>query len=95
MKSFFKKSKKEEKKEKNISRTSSNGARTISNSSMNDNSHGSQHRDSASSSQSHNAKRLPKNFASRILDLELKIDSGHFDIDTIDNLMQLYSVSEK
>ena len=25
-------------------------------------------------------KKLPKNFASKVLDLELKIDSGRFDI---------------
>ena len=28
-----------------------------------------------------------------VLDYELKIDSGQFDIATIDKLMQLYSVS--
>ena len=32
-------------------------------------------------------KKLPKNFASKVLDLELKIDSGRFDITTIDQLM--------
>jgi hypothetical protein len=33
------------------------------------------------------SKKLPKNFASRILDYELLIDSGNFDIETIDKLM--------
>jgi len=37
------------------------------------------------------SKKLPKNFANRVLDYELKIDSGNFDIATIDKLMQLYS----
>jgi hypothetical protein len=37
------------------------------------------------------SKKLPKNFANRVLDYELKIDSGNFDISTIDKLMQLYS----
>lgn len=36
-------------------------------------------------------KKLPKNFANKVLDYELKIDSGRFDIETIDKLMQLYS----
>jgi hypothetical protein len=39
------------------------------------------------------SKKLPKNFASLILDLELKIDGGNCDIDTVNELMQLYSVS--
>ena len=39
------------------------------------------------------SKKLPKNFANMVLDYELKIDSGQFDIGTIDKLMQLYSVS--
>ena len=39
------------------------------------------------------SKKLPRNFASKVLDFELKIDSGQFDIETIDQLMQLYSVS--
>ena len=39
------------------------------------------------------SKKLPKNFANKVLDYELKIDSGQFDITTIDKLMQLYSVS--
>ena len=39
------------------------------------------------------SKKLPKNFANKVLDYELKIDSGQFDIQTIDKLMQLYSVS--
>ena len=39
-------------------------------------------------------KNLPKNFANKVLDLELKIDSGRFDLECIDKLMQLYSVSE-
>ena len=38
-------------------------------------------------------KKLPKNFANQVLDLELKIDSGRFDLQCIDKLMQLYSVS--
>ena len=38
-------------------------------------------------------KKLPKNFANMVLDYELKIDSGNFDIEIIDKLMQLYSVS--
>ena len=38
-------------------------------------------------------KRLPKNFANQVLDYELKIDSGQTDIETVDKLMQLYSVS--
>jgi len=38
-------------------------------------------------------KKLPKNFANQVLDFELLIDSGNFDIVTIDKLMQLYSVS--
>ena len=32
-------------------------------------------------------KKLPKNFAHKILDYELKIDSGRFDLETIDKLM--------
>jgi hypothetical protein len=39
------------------------------------------------------SKKLPKNFANQILDFELKIDSGSVDLETIDKLMQLYSVS--
>jgi len=39
-------------------------------------------------------KKLPKNFANQVLDLELKIDSGRFDLDCINKLMQLYSVSK-
>ena len=39
-------------------------------------------------------KKLPKNFANQVLDLELKIDSGRFDLECIDKLMQLYSVSK-
>ena len=35
-------------------------------------------------------KKLPKNFANKVLDYELKLDSGRFDIETIDKLMQLY-----
>jgi len=34
-----------------------------------------------------NKKKLPKNFADRVLDLELKIDGGNFDIKHIDKLM--------
>ena len=37
--------------------------------------------------------KLPKNFANLVLDQELKIDSGQFNIDTINTLLQLYSVS--
>jgi hypothetical protein len=39
------------------------------------------------------AKKLPHDFADQVLNLELKIDSGEFDIEVIDRLMQLYSVS--
>lgn len=35
--------------------------------------------------------KLPKNFAELVLDLELLVDSGNFDIDTVNDLMQLYS----
>ena len=35
-------------------------------------------------------KKLPKNFAENILDLELKIDQGTFSMDTISQLMELY-----
>lgn len=35
--------------------------------------------------------KLPKNFAELVLDLELLIDSGNFDIETVNKLMQLYS----
>ena len=34
---------------------------------------------------------MPKNFANLVLDEELKIDSGCFNIDTINTLLQLYS----
>jgi hypothetical protein len=37
------------------------------------------------------AVKLPKNFAELVLDLELLVDSGNFDINTINKLMQLYS----
>jgi hypothetical protein len=37
------------------------------------------------------AIKLPKNFANLVLDEELKIDSGCFNIDTINTLLQLYS----
>ena len=37
--------------------------------------------------------KLPKNFANQVLDLELLIDSGNFDIHTVDELLKLYSVS--
>lgn len=40
------------------------------------------------------SKKLPKNFANLVLDYELQIDSGQFDIETVDKLMQLYSVSQ-
>tara|TARA_B110000285_G_C14825583_1_gene468492 strand:+ start:234 stop:458 length:225 start_codon:yes stop_codon:yes gene_type:complete len=39
------------------------------------------------------AKKLPKNFANLVLDEELKIDSGNFDISNVNKLMSLYSVS--
>ena len=39
------------------------------------------------------AVKLPKNFAELVLDLELLVDSGNFTIDTVNDLMQLYSVS--
>lgn len=39
------------------------------------------------------AVKLPKNFAELVLDLELLVDSGNFDINTVNELMQLYSVS--
>ena len=39
------------------------------------------------------SKKLPKNFANQVLDYELQIDSGQVDIETVDKLMQLYSVS--
>ena len=39
------------------------------------------------------SKKLPKNFASLVLDEELKIDSGNFDITNVNKLMDLYSVS--
>lgn len=38
--------------------------------------------------------KLGPDFAEKVLDLELKIDSGNFDIRTVNALMQLYSVSE-
>lgn len=37
--------------------------------------------------------KLPKDFAEMVLTLELKLDSGNFDIDTVNELMKLYSVS--
>ena len=37
------------------------------------------------------SKKLSKNFADNVLDLELKLDSGNFDIHTVNSLMQLYS----
>ena len=37
------------------------------------------------------AVKLPKDFAQQVLDLELLIDSGNFDLDTVDKLMKLYS----
>ena len=36
-------------------------------------------------------KKLPVDFAEKVLDLELKIDQGRFTLDTITELMQLYS----
>lgn len=35
--------------------------------------------------------KLPKNFAELVLNLELLLDSGNFTIDTVNELMQLYS----
>lgn len=35
--------------------------------------------------------KLPKNFAEQVLNLELLLDSGNFDINTINELMQLYT----
>ena len=34
---------------------------------------------------------MPKNFAEQVLNLELLLDSGNFDINTINELMQLYT----
>ena len=39
------------------------------------------------------SKSLPKNFAAKVLDLELKIDSGQFTIKDIDAIMSLYSTA--
>jgi len=36
-------------------------------------------------------KGLPKDFAIMVLDQEMKIDSGKFDIDTVNSIMALYS----
>ena len=36
---------------------------------------------------------MPENFAERVLDLELKIDGGKFDLKNVDELINLYSVS--
>ena len=32
-------------------------------------------------------RKLPKNFANKVLELELKIDSGNFDINSVDKLI--------
>lgn len=37
------------------------------------------------------AKKLPPNFAENVLDYELKIDQGKLSIDTINELILLYS----
>lgn len=37
------------------------------------------------------AVKLPKNFAELVLNLELLLESGNFTIDTVNELMQLYS----
>ena len=37
------------------------------------------------------AVQLPKNFANQVLELELILESGQFDIDDVNTLMQLYS----
>ena len=39
------------------------------------------------------SKKLPKNFANEVLDLELKVDTGNATIEMVDRLMQLYGVS--
>jgi hypothetical protein len=39
------------------------------------------------------AKKLPSGFANSVLDYELLVDSGTCDLETVDALMQLYSVS--
>ena len=39
------------------------------------------------------AIKLPKNFASLVMDLEIKVDSGVTDMQSVDKLLQLYSVS--
>jgi len=39
------------------------------------------------------SKKLPRNFANNVLDYELRIDSGNFDLEMIDKLVQLYGVS--
>ena len=38
-------------------------------------------------------QKLPKNFSDMVLDQELKIDSGNFDIEIVNNLMKLYSLA--
>ena len=38
-------------------------------------------------------QKLPKNFSDMVLDEELKIDSGNFGIDNVNNLMKLYSLA--
>lgn len=37
--------------------------------------------------------KLPKNFSDLVLDEELKLDSGNFGIDNVNNLMKLYSLA--
>lgn len=37
------------------------------------------------------SKKLPKNFADLVLNMELKIESGTFDIELVNELLQLYS----
>lgn len=41
--------------------------------------------------QSTKTKKLPKDFANLVLEKEMKIDSGMFDIGTVNSLMALYS----
>ena len=39
-------------------------------------------------------KKLPENFAENVLELEMQVDQGGFNITTVDGLIYLYSVSE-
>ena len=42
---------------------------------------------------SHKDKKLPPNFAERVLELEMEIENDCSSIDSINNLLYLYSVS--